>query len=504
MILHLLRVLLGLVLVNNCARAVPGKGSNLRPFAIPLENPLRIAARADPTIEDHGPGTPSILRRSIIEEDIKDVASVILSYFGKVTFGTSTPAQTFTLLFDTGSFQLWVRSSKCTSPACSGLPKFYGSKSSTYASTGEAAPKVKYADGTTVFGVYSTDKIDIKGLAVNNLKFMEITETDDPNGAAFDGIMGMCWPEAGYPTTYFQTLMTSGRFDTPAMSYYINSDYDTGGVVMGGVDTARFSGNIQWVPSFGYASDGSGRAPFQFFMGLTVGMAYISPNNVTTKVPWTAPTNNYLSVFDTGTSYAILPRSVAAALHDNIPGISMQETSSGATYFAKYDPTFLSKCGKMQFSFVGESGALVNLTLIPEVYMHLFQDSKTGTKFWQSLIVGNDGIKQPTTPKGPVVAAILGNAFLQVFYTVFDYGNNRTGFALASRDGSATPVLTALDSSVVGTGSAFTDYWPPDNGGTGDGGSLDQLTQYLTYVYMGLPAFALFATTIFSCYFSFQ
>ncbi|KAJ3181729.1 Vacuolar protease A [Geranomyces variabilis] len=385
---------------------------------------------------------------------------------------------------------------------CKNLPKFDGSKSSTYVPTTQQAPTVTYADQTSVSGVYSVDTITVSGLAMKGLTFMEITSSNDANGAAFDGIMGMCWPGDGYPTTYFQTLMTSGRFDTPAMGYYVNSDYDTGGVVMGGVDTARFSGGISWVPSFGYAADGSGGAPYQFFMGLTVGMAYIGLDNTTTKVPWTAPADNYLSVFDTGTSYAIVPAAVASALHSNLPGIYKVASPSGDTYQAEYSSTLLSEYGSMQFSFVGQSGAVVNLKLDPEVYMHLFTDPQTSTNYYQSLIIGNDAIQQSTTANGPVVGAILGNAFLQKFYTVFDYGNNRTGFAIASRDGSATPVLTALNASTTGTGSAFGDYWPPNTGPMSGGTS--QLDQIQAYVFMGLPSVALLLTTVISCVYSFK
>ncbi|KAJ3147325.1 hypothetical protein HDU89_005675 [Geranomyces variabilis] len=504
--LQLFQILIALIFAISCVKAIPAAGSYLKPFAISLENPIRVAARADPTIEDSGPGTPSILRRSVIENNLHDVASVILSYFGKVTFGTSaspSTAQTFTLLFDTGSFQLWVRSTKCTSSVCLGLPKFDGSKSSTYVSTGKTAPSVTYADGTQVSGVYSTDTISVSGLAIDALTFMEITSSNDQNGAAFDGIMGMCWPGQGFPKTYFQKLMTSGRFDTPAMGYYVNSDYDTGGIVMGGVDTARFTGSISWVPSFGYAADGSGGAPYQFFMGLTVGMAYIGRDNSTTAVPWTAPKENYLSVFDTGTSYAIVPTTVATALHATLPGIYKRVSSTGDAYYqADYSSNLLSKYGSMQFSFVGQSGAVVNLTLEAAVYMHLFQDSQTGAYYWQSLIIGSDAIQQSTSVNGPMVGAILGNAFLQKYYTVFDYGNNRTGFAIASRDGSATPVLTALNASTTGSGSAFGAYWPPNTGGTTSDGT-SQLAQIKTYLFMGLPSLALFLTTVISCVFTF-
>ena len=65
-------------------------------------------------------------------------------YYGEI--GLGTPAQTFKVVFDTGSSNLWVPSSSCSSLSCSLHSKFDTSKSSTYKKDGRVF-NVTYGSG---------------------------------------------------------------------------------------------------------------------------------------------------------------------------------------------------------------------------------------------------------------------------------------------------------------------------------------------------------------------
>lgn len=102
-----------------------------------------------------------------------------------------TPGQTFKVVFDTGSSNLWVPSHSCWSPACWLHSTYRSYDSSTYRSNGTSFG-IQYGSGA-VRGRLSVDDITFGGLRAKNIEFGEATTLSGVSFlmAKFDGILGM-------------------------------------------------------------------------------------------------------------------------------------------------------------------------------------------------------------------------------------------------------------------------------------------------------------------------
>uniref|UniRef100_A0A8C5TAX8 pepsin A n=1 Tax=Malurus cyaneus samueli TaxID=2593467 RepID=A0A8C5TAX8_9PASS len=78
-------------------------------------------------------------------------------YFGTISIGT--PPQEFTVVFDTGSSNLWVPSIFCSSPACRNHNRFNPAESSTFLSTNDTL-FIAYGTGSMT-GVLGYDTINV-------------------------------------------------------------------------------------------------------------------------------------------------------------------------------------------------------------------------------------------------------------------------------------------------------------------------------------------------------
>ncbi|GIQ84434.1 aspartic peptidase [Kipferlia bialata] len=80
-----------------------------------------------------------------------------VEYFGPVDIGT--PAQTFQVVYDTGSSNLWVPSSQCFTMTCLRHNRYNAAKSSTYKPNGTII-ELDYGSGS-VNGYFSNDVVGL-------------------------------------------------------------------------------------------------------------------------------------------------------------------------------------------------------------------------------------------------------------------------------------------------------------------------------------------------------
>ncbi|XP_010539213.1 PREDICTED: aspartic proteinase A3-like isoform X3 [Tarenaya hassleriana] len=173
-------------------------------------------------------------------------------YYGEISVGT--PPQKFEVIFDTGSSNLWVPSSKCYfSIACFFHSKFKSSESETYRKNGKPA-SIRYGTGA-ISGFFSNDDITIGDLVVKNEEFIEATSEPGITFvmAKFDGILGLGFQEisVGNATPVWYNMVKQGLVKEPVFSFWLNRDTDDeegGEIVFGGVDPKHFKGQHTFVP----------------------------------------------------------------------------------------------------------------------------------------------------------------------------------------------------------------------------------------------------------------
>ncbi|KAK8630216.1 hypothetical protein V6N13_079019 [Hibiscus sabdariffa] len=173
-------------------------------------------------------------------------------YFGEI--GIGTPPQNFTVIFDTGSSNLWVPSSKCYfSISCYLHSRYKSGRSRTYKANGKKAD-IQYGTGA-ISGFFSEDHVTVGDLVVKNQEFIEATREPSITFlvAKFDGILGLGFKEisVGNAVPVWYNMVNQGLVKEPVFSFWLNRnpEDDLGGeLVFGGMDPTHYKGDHTYVP----------------------------------------------------------------------------------------------------------------------------------------------------------------------------------------------------------------------------------------------------------------
>ncbi|XP_043356287.1 gastricsin-like isoform X4 [Dermochelys coriacea] len=319
-----------------------------------------------------------------------------LSYYGEISIGT--PPQNFLVLFDTGSSNLWVPSTYCQSQACTTHTLFNPSASSTYSSDGQTF-SLQYGSGSLT-GVFGYDTVTIQDISITKQEF-GLSETEPGTSfvyAQFDGILGLGFPAiaAGGATTVMQGLMQENLIDSPLFSFYLSGQegiQDGGELLFGGVDSNLYSGQIVWTA---VTQD----AYWQ------IGIEGFSVDGQSTG--WCR--SGCQGIVDTGTSLLTAPQEIFVQLMEDI---GAQENGYGEYVVSC---SSIDSMPTISFTISGTS-----FPLSPSAYV-LQSNSR-------ECVVGISPTYLPSQNGQP--RWILGDVFLRSYYSVYDVGNSKVGFAPA-------------------------------------------------------------------------
>ncbi|XP_022139944.1 aspartic proteinase [Momordica charantia] len=173
-------------------------------------------------------------------------------YYGEIAIGT--PPQKFTVIFDTGSSNLWVPSAKCLfSVACRFHARYKSSRSSSYEKNGTSA-SIRYGTGA-ISGFFSYDNVKVGDLVVNHQVFIEATREPSLTFlvAKFDGLLGLGFQEisVGNAVPVWYNMLEQNLVKEPVFSFWLNRNVEEeegGEIVFGGVDPKHFKGKHTYVP----------------------------------------------------------------------------------------------------------------------------------------------------------------------------------------------------------------------------------------------------------------
>jgi len=328
---------------------------------------------------------PMDVRRKITEDlPTIDLTNVFDSqYFGPIYIGE--PQQEFTVVFDTGSSNLWIPSSKCSDKACKAHTRYNHSKSSLYQPDGRDL-SIRYGTGS-MKGVLSKDKITMGGVASTQpIIFGEATTLDDFFlNAKMDGILGLAFQSisSDHVEPVFEAFYRQGLIKDNSFSFYLTDEPNAEGskLILGGVDERYYEGklNYHYLSSEDYWSIK--------LDGIAVG------NQIEGQ--------GASAIIDSGTSLILMNPAIYGAL--GLPKNQVVNCSEIQDY-----PTI---------SIVIDG---VNYDLTPEQYILQIEQG------WETQCIS--GIEQGY-PFGQDV--ILGDTFMKNYYTHWDYGKKRIGIAKA-------------------------------------------------------------------------
>lgn len=322
-------------------------------------------------------------------------------YYGEISLGT--PPQCFQALFDTGSSITWVPGSQCGSQACQMHKRFQCDQSSTCEKT-ENAMKLAYGTGEMA-GRMDRDRFCFgcgsDNLCVDKQVFLESVQEPGPTFAVskFDGLVGMGYDALGVQGAHtpFTQLMQSEKCPEKVFAFYLNRNQNNEAgseLTLCGTDPNHYTGEMTYVPI-------TKKAYWEF----TVDSISVNAEKLAT---------HFEAIADSGTSLIAGPTEVVDKLQR---AIGAQKNPMNGQYMV--DCKNIPNMPTVVFNFGGKQ-----FPLTPQQYVEVVKPIPSlDVTLCLSGFVGMD------MPTGPMW--ILGDVFMSQYYTVFDQGQDRLGFAKA-------------------------------------------------------------------------
>ncbi|TFK47449.1 acid protease [Heliocybe sulcata] len=364
-------------------------------------------------------------------------------YYGSIAIGT--PAVSYNVILDTGSSDLWLASSSCTtcatasgattaSASSNSIPLFDPSSSSTFKNL--TTPfSIQYASGEAS-GSLGQDTVQMAGFQVTSQTFGVCDEANGVLTSPLSGLMGLAWQSlaSSKATPFWQTLASSGQWDSGVMGFFLTrygNDTHSSNEEPGGQFTMGYLNNSLYTGDIDYQGVVSNDVAY-----WTLPLSSLNVQGQSVSLP-TSGQDMYAAI-DTGTTLIGGPSDVVQSIYANIEG-AQAGTGSWEGYW-------LYPCSTQVQSSLAFGGQ--SWSISPADFEHTPIDN-TGETCVGAFFEVSTGSSTP--------GWIVGDAFLKNVYTSFRYSPAAVGFAqLAStatsqngREGNAPSATIGSPAAVV-------------------------------------------------------
>ena len=221
-----------------------------------------------------------------------------IQYYGPIYIGSSQ--EKMTVVYDTGSNLLWLPSPFCTN--CRPYTKRYDAQMSTTVRFTNEKKNITYGIGS-ISGDVIEDSVSFtkNGPAVERFRLIMANEEYDLNGTIPDGVLGLGIEiENNTKNSLIYSLFEAKIISKPIFSFYLSDSRRASRLFIGDISSNTYIQKIKIEnkPSKCYLK------PDSHYWQCDISSIHLSNKNSTSNETFAS---NSKALFDTGTSYIIIP-----------------------------------------------------------------------------------------------------------------------------------------------------------------------------------------------------
>lgn len=370
------------------------------------------------------------------------------------------PGQPVSMILDTGSSDAWVVSPAADLCKSRRLQEYYqqtcygtynSADSSSYALVSRGTFDIMYLDGGGATGDFISDDFTIAGTTVKALQMGYAKRTSRGTGILGIGFNSSVSADAPYPNI-IDELQNQGKIATKAYSLYLNDRRsDTGSILFGGIDKAKFIGQLHVLPIVKPEDTNNNKTnlPRSFEVEFT-SMTVISASGHRLSVEAPSTGSPFPAVLDSGSTLSYIPDEMARRIFNKL-GVVQDDLLTGLSLI---DCAYLKSNLTIDFTFTTATISVPVWEMVLDLldgYEHMIPQN---IPFDEACIFGlqstgtfeEDGVQN-------IDFALLGETFLRSAYVVYDLTHHEIGMAQANLNSTDTDIveLNADDAGIPPT-----------------------------------------------------